>query len=154
VANAPATELKQIKLSALTRSNFALMESKQNIFRAIIPRGTPRERITQPDFWSTCAELMHAYDLVWCIGEDRSFIAQYVCLEAGRGYASLHELSFTPLPALLVTSDGLPPGHSIQYLGADQLYGVLRSCDGVVMQTGFTNKQLALDWLLAHASLK
>lgn len=149
-------EVKPRKTTALSlsRSYFHLREIKNNDFRAVAARGVDRERLLQSDYWATVAELLHAYDEIHVIAEDRSFYATYLVLEAGRGYAALVELSWHPLPALLVSSEGLPPNHEIVYAGADDLFIVRRVSDSVILGKHFSDKQSALAFLLDHNSLR
>ena len=154
MANAPATDTKPRPTPALSRSNFRLRESANNSFRAICARGVTRERLLDSDYWATCAEMMVPFDTVYCCAEDRSYFAELLVLEAGRGYASMVELAYHPLPALLVTGDGLPPNHEIIHLGPDELYAVKRCSDAVILGKGFSSKQDALAFLLDHATLK
>lgn len=139
---------------ALPRNSLKLRESTNNTWRAIAPRGTPRERLLDSDFWSVVSESFLAYDVIAVIAEDRSYYAELLVLECGRGYASLVELNFHPLPALLVANDGLPPNHEIVHLGPDDLYGVRRCSDGVMLGKGFASRDEALAFLLDHATLR
>lgn len=71
-------------------------------------------------------DLLLAYDKLHIIVEDRSFYCELLVLDCGRGYANVVELSFHPLPELLVCQDSLPSNREITHLGADDLYGVKR----------------------------
>lgn len=139
--------------AALPRNNTKLFESVNNRWRSVAPRDTPRERLVESDFWSTTAEQFLPYDRITVIGEARDYIAELLVLECGRGYASLVELSYTPLPALLVSRDGLPPNHSILYAGPDKLFIIKRESDSVILGEGFTTREEALAHLLDHRSL-
>jgi len=155
MANSPSTDTATKQpTAALSRSNFRLRESANNCFRAIAARGVTRERLLDSDYWATVAEMLVPYDKLYVVAEDRSYFAELLVLEAGRGYASVVELAYHPLPALLVTGDGLPPNHRIEHQGPDSLYAVIRTSDGVVLGKGFPSKQDALAFLLDHATLK
>lgn len=133
---------------------FKLRECANNSFRAVAARGVDRDRLLQSDYWACVSDLLHAYDEIHVVAEDRSFYATYLVLEAGRGYVALVELSWHPLPALLVSAEGLPPNHSILYGGAEDLFIVKRESDGVILGKNFSDKQTALSFLLDHASLR
>lgn len=139
---------------ALQRSALKLRESTNNSWRIVAPRGTTRERLQDSDFYSVVGDLFLPFDKMHVIAEDRSFYCEFLILDSGRGYASVVELSYHPLPALLVCQDALPSNHEILHLGADDLYGVRRLSDGILLGKGFTSRQAAVDFLLDHATLR
>lgn len=141
-------------VKALSRTSTKLAESVNNRWRTVAPRGTTREDLIQSDLWSVVSADFLPYDHVTVVAEDRSFLAEMLCLEAGRGYASMVELSFVPLPTLLVSNEGLPPGFDIFHAGPEKLYCVKRLNDNVIMGEGFPNKQAALEFLTDHATLR
>lgn len=150
----PATfELKPLR-SALQRSALKLRESTNNSWRIVAPRGTTRERLQEADFYAVVGDLFLAFDKLHVIAEDRSYYWEGLVLDSGRGYANVVELSFHPLPALLVCQDSLPSNHEIVHLGADDLYGVKRMSDGILLGKGFPSRQAAVDFLLDHATLR
>lgn len=148
---APAKPRKPI---ALQKSALKLREFTNAHWRAVIPRNTPRERLLDSDFWAVVANDFQPFDIVCCVAEDRAYYAEILVIECGRGYASLVELNFTPLPALLVTTAGLPPGFEIYHAGPEKLYCIKRVADGVSMGEGFPSREKALEHLLDHASLR
>lgn len=148
-------ELKPLKITtALPRSSLKLRESANNSWRIVAPRGTTRERLQDPDFYAVVGDLFLAFDKLHIVMEDRSAYIELLVLDSGRGYANVVELSFHPLPALLVCQESLPSNHEIVHLGADDLYGVKRTSDGIILGKGFPSRQAAVDFLLDHATLR
>ncbi|MCY1454031.1 hypothetical protein D9M71_710630 [compost metagenome] len=99
-------------------------------------------------------DLFLPYDKLHVVAGDRSYYCELLVTDCGRGYASVTELGFHPLEALLVCQDSLPSNHEIIHLGADDLYGVKRTSDGVLLGKGFASRQAAVDFLLDHATLR
>gem|GEM_PF-5991717 len=162
--SAPSTEkvevgeLPAIKIKPLVRSAMTFHETRNMDWSAILSRGTTKEMAVQSALWSVVSDQFHAFDRINCIWEDRSAYAELLVLDAGRGYANVVMLSYHPLPALLVSEAGLPPGFEIFFAGPivndTGGYCAKRLCDGVLMVKGKTSKEAALTELLDHASLR
>lgn len=152
-----APDLPPIKIKPLVKSSVTFNESRNNVWSAILPRGTTKEMLVLSGLWSVVSDMFHAFDRINCIGEDRSFYAELLVLDAGRGYASVQLLNYYPLPALLVSEAGLPPGFDIFFAGPVENdaggYCVKRICDGVLLVKGKHNRADALADLLGHATL-
>lgn len=160
MANTPSTEteLPELKIKPLVRSAMQMTEYRNNNFTAVIERGTTKEMVTLSSLWSVVSDQFHAYDKVYAIWADRSAYAELLVLDAGRGYCNMLLLSFHPLPALLVSEQGLPPGFDIYFAGPvdndNGGYCVKRLVDGVVMVKGKHNRADALAELLDSATLR
>lgn len=163
MANNPSTEKVDIadapiKIKALPRSAMTFHETRNMDWSVIIPRGVTKEMLVLSALWSVVSDQFHAFDRINCIWEDRSSYAELLVLDAGRGYANVVLLSYHPLPALLVSEAGLPPGFEIFYSGpvenAAGGYCVKRLCDGVLMVQGKTSRDAALADLLDSATLR
>ncbi|MEE1917253.1 hypothetical protein V0R52_12685 [Pseudomonas asiatica] len=163
MANAPSTDKVDpidvpIKVKALPRSAMQFHETRNMDWSVVIPRGTTKEMLTLSALWSVVSDQWHAFDRIYCIGEARDYYAELLVLDAGRGYANVVLLSYHPLPALLVSEAGLPPGFECFFAGPlvndSGGYCVKRLCDGVLMVKGKTSKEAALAELLDHASLR
>ena len=153
-AEAPAT-----KLVALTRSAVNFHESRNTQWSAVVPRGTTAEQLQQSGLWSVVCDRFKSFDLIHIIEESRAYYAQALVVEAGRGYCSLILLNLWPLPALLVSNEGLPPGFDCFFAGPLDTNGgggycVKRLADGVLLVKGKPNRDAALAELLDHATLK
>ena len=155
---AATPDLPPLKIKPLTRSAVAFFDSRHNNWSAIVPRGTTKEMVTLSALWSVVSDQFHSYDRVFALWEDRSACAELLVLDAGRGHANMVLLSYHPLPALLVSEAGLPPGFDIYYAGIIENdsggYCVKRICDGVLMVKGKSNREEALAELLGSATLR
>ncbi|MGQ7959891.1 hypothetical protein ACUTAF_19600 [Pseudomonas sp. SP16.1] len=157
--SSPAVELKeetppQKPAKALPRSAAKLRESTNNSWRVVAPRGTSRERLQHPDFWSVVGDLFINFDKVHVVFEDRSAYCELLVMDCGRGYANVIELAWHPLPPLLICNNDLPPNHEIIHLGPDDLYAVRRCSDGILLGKGFRSRDDALAFLMDHATLR
>lgn len=146
--------LRPASSPALRRDACKLREHANHEWRIVAARGVPRDRLCQSDYWSVVADQFLPYDKLFIISEGRDWYAEALVLECGRGYASVIELCFHPLPALLVSGEGLPPNHEIYHAGPDKRYCVKRCSDGVVMGEGFNSRDEAVEFLISHASLR
>lgn len=155
---ASTTELPPLKVKPILKSAVVMTEFRYNHWSAIIPRGTTKEMLVLSGLWAVVSDQMHAFDKIDCIAEDRSYFAQLIVLDAGRGYASVQLLSFHPLPALLVSEAGLPPGFEVFFAGPIENgaggYSIKRLCDGVLMVKGKSSRDAALAELLESATLR
>ncbi|MBU3055846.1 hypothetical protein [Pseudomonas indica] len=158
-ADKAATDTALAAIKPLKRSAVSLDESRCATWFAVVPRGTPRNSLTQPGLWAVVSDRMHAFDAIRAVCEDRSFYADLLVLDAGRGYANTHLLAFHPLPALVATEASLPVGFECAYHGPVQTNGsggwcVKRIADGVLMIQAKATEREAMDALLDHASLR
>lgn len=153
-ASAPKAELKP-----LLRNAISFFESRHVHWSATVPNTVTREDLLLPSLWSVVADQFHVYDRVFVLSASRSFAAELMVLECSRGFAQVVELNYWPLPAILVTSDNLPSGFSVEYLGAVTTSGTggycaRRICDSVLICQGHTSRDACVAELLNHASLR
>ena len=151
-------ELPPFKIKPLVRSAVAFHESKNNTWSAVVDRGTTKEMVVLSAIWSVVSDQFHAYDRINAIWADRSAYAELLVLDCGRGYCNLILLNYHPLPALLVSEAGLPPGFDIFYAGPidndNGGYCVKRLTDGVLMVKGKPSRDAAIAELLDSATLR
>ncbi|OHC26294.1 MAG: hypothetical protein A2Y50_07265 [Pseudomonadales bacterium RIFCSPLOWO2_12_59_9] len=151
-------ELPALKIKPLVRSAVQFHESRNNNWSAVVERGTTKEMVVLSSLWSVASDQFHAFDRINVIWADRSAYAELLVLDAGRGYCNLILLSYHPLPALLVSEAGLPPGFDIFYAGPIDNdtggYCVKRLADGILMVKGKSSRDEALAELLDSATLR
>lgn len=151
-------EAPAVKVTPLVRSAIGFFEFQHNTWSAVVPRGTTKERLLQSGLWSVVSDQFKAYDIIYALEESRAFYAQLLVLDAGRGYCSVQLLNLWPLPALLVSEAGLPPGFDVFYAGplnnGTGGYCIKRVTDGVMMVQGKSSKDAALAELLESATLR
>jgi len=149
-------EVPAAKIVPLVRSAINFQEARNNSWSAVVPRHTSKERLLQSGLWSVVSDQFRAFDRVYVIWEDRSAYAELLVIDAGRGFCSMLLLNHWSLPALLVSTEGLPPGFEISYKGPDQdaQWCVVRIADGVMMVKGQPSRDAALALLLDSATLR
>lgn len=146
---APVIPLKQ---SAVT-----FLEARQNMWSAVVPKNTSRERLLQSGFWSVAGERCRAYDLIHVIDEGRTYFAILLIVASGRGYMHLEVINWVPLEAHLTLDSGqLPPGFLVEWRGPDldARYCALRVADSVTIVKGKATREECVAELLNHASLR
>lgn len=156
-ATALEVEQKEQPLIPLKPQAVTFLEARQNMWSAVVPRGTTRERLLQSGLWSIAGERCRAYDLIHVIDEGRSFFAILLVVASGRGYMHLEVLNWLPLEANLTLEAGsLPPGFSIEWRGPDfdAQYCALRLADSVTIVKGKATRDECLQELLNHGSLQ
>ncbi|UVJ44996.1 hypothetical protein NVV94_05280 [Pseudomonas sp. LS1212] len=146
------------KIKSLVRSAVTFHASRNNDWSAIIERGTTKEMLVLSGVWAVVSDLFNRYDRVNAIWADGSAYAELLVLDAGRGYCNVQLLNYYPLPALLVSEAGLPPGYEIFFAGPIENgtggYCCKRLCDGVLMTQGQPSRDAALAELLGSATLR
>lgn len=155
----PAVEVEEkvLPLIPLKPQAVNFLESRNNSWSAVVPRGTTRERLLQSALWSIAGERFRAYDKIDVIDEGRSYFAQLLVVASGRGYVHLEVLNWLPLEANLTLEAGsLPPGMAIEWRGPDHgaQYCALRLADSVTIVAGKATREECLAELLNHASLR
>lgn len=154
-AIAPTSEPIPVKrLKPLPVPAFKLIETVNQTWRVTVPASTPRERLCESDLHALMGDRFHAFDRVLAIADDSSWFAELLVVSCGVGHAAMIELLYKPLPKLVVPDDALPPNHEVFHAGVDTMWCVKRISDGVLLGTGFTSRQAAVQYLLDHASLK
>ena len=154
MANTPSTEHTP-PAPSLSIRDVQLQVEKNNVFRAVAPRGTSRARLLENSYWSVVSSKFRPWDEIVVVAADRSFYARLLCLEAGLGYVSLTELSYQPLEALLASpDDNLPSNHRIEFGGIEDGWMALRNSDGVVIVRNAKSSQECLQLLLEHNSVR
>lgn len=141
-------------LKPLPRAAFKLRESTNNIWRCVIPHATPRESLIVSDLFRIVAGDLHPFDKIIAVSDASDWYAELLVLTAGQGHASLVELFFKSLPRAITDDGDLPANHVVEHLGPETLWAVRRLSDDVMLGTGFTSRNAAVEFLLAHASLR
>ena len=142
------------RLKPLTPNQCKLLESVNNRWRAVVPKGTTREQLRTPDLWRVVSTSLTRFDKIAIVDEASTFFAEMLVYDCGMGYAMLVELSFTDLPRVVVTDDDVPVNHVIEHLGPESMWTIRRISDSAVMGKGFSSREEALAYLLDHATLR
>lgn len=144
------------RIVPLNRGAVQFAESRNNRFSAVIPPTVDKTRLLQSGLWSVCSDQFRSMDRIDCIWSDRSAYAELLVIDAGRGFCHVLLLNHWSLPALLVSTEGLPPGFDIRYEGpdAEAMWCCYRLADNVRMVCGKPSRDAALAELLDSATLR
>lgn len=110
-----------------------------------LPVGTAIDVLTIPDFWSLAAKKLNRWDRVQVVAADESFIGEVIVREVSQEHAVVEVLWTRELTPLGADVDGLPKGHSVQFLGSKRLWAVMRG-DRIIKHQ-FPTKTAAANWL-------
>lgn len=144
------------RIVPLNRGAVQFAESRNNRWSAVIPREVDKTRLLQSGLWSVVSDQFRSMDRIECLWADRSAYAELLVIDAGRGFCHVLLLNFWSLPALLVSTEGLPPGFDIRYEGpdAEAMWCCYRLADNVLMVKGKPSRDAALAELLDSATLR
>lgn len=109
----------------------------------------------ESSFYSTVCHQFLPNDELIVLAADRTFHARLLVLETGVGYCAVHQLAFTPLPALVAAiGENLPSNHKIIYAGPEDGWQAIRNSDSVVIVSRAQSQEACLAELCQHASLR
>lgn len=147
-------DITPVRLKPLTPSECRLAESVRNCWVVTVPKGTTAEQLLNRDLYCVVAHRFVPFDRIEARSEDKSIYAELVVLDACRGDANVHLLSFHQLPLGVADATGLPPGFEVFHAGPDSLWCVKRLKDGVIMGKDFRTREDAVNHLLSHATMR
>jgi len=162
MAKSESAEIVEIRSEAskprpirpLTRQQVKLLESVNVRWRAIVPKGTTRADLLVPDMWRILGSDLNPFDKITAVDEASTFYAELIVVTAGQGYAQLVELIYIDLPRIVASDSDVPPNHVIEHAGPERLWVIRRLSDGVMLAENFPSRNEAVQYLLAHASLR
>lgn len=155
MSKSEVSEERAIPVVSLAPKDVRLREAAGNVFRIIAPIGTTPERLEESSFYAVVCPQFRPNDELIILAADRTFRARYIVLEAGIGYCSVHQLSYTKLPAMLSSvGESLPSNHRLVYMGAEEGWSAVRNSDGVVIIRNAKSQTECLQQLVQHASLR
>lgn len=148
-------EQRAAPVVSLKYDDVRLRESVGNVWRIVVPAGTPLERLEESSFYAVVAERFHAYDELILIDAGRTYHRRYLVLQAGSGYVEVHLLSESKLPAMLcAVGEMLPSNHRLVFTGPETGWSAIRNSDGIVIIKNAQSQSACLQELLQHASLR
>lgn len=134
-------EIKPAKLNQLV-----IAESKRIVHYYMLDPGVQLEDALIPDFWSNAASKLHRRDLIELEPIDSSWWAQLLVTEVGPEFAKTVLLHKIDLPVHELTTDDLPLGTSVFFLGNKRLWAAMRGPQ--ILRHSFTSKGAAVGWLI------
>lgn len=133
---------------ALPRASLKPMEQASNGWVVDLPAGTPKERALEPDFWSHVGAFLSRGDIIRCVDESTGLFLELLVREgkeASRsGFVSVSLLRTVDLAPITPHEDGLPTGHTAQWMGEAQKWAALRGSQ--ILKSGFSNKGAVMEY--------
>lgn len=119
----------------------------------IVPQDLDPKLLTESTLYLSVAHRLHPLDHITCIWENRSAIAEVIVMEASQSFTSLVLLNYRKLPGILSDGSEALVNFEVFYSQIDG-YCVRRLSDSVLLVSGATSKEHAIEQLKAHAAFK
>lgn len=114
-----------------------------------VEAGTTVEDILEPAYWSHIASSMEPFDRIDARMETGEWLLELIVVECGRNWARVHLAKKHELQAVVAEA---PPAlkHRVEWKGPQHKHVVIRLADNEVIQSGFSDKAAAQQWLAQH----
>lgn len=119
----------------------------------IVPRDFDPALLTDSGVYLSVAHRLHALDRISVVWEDRGAMADVMVMEASQSYTSLVLLDYRKLPGILSDGSEALINFEIFYSQMDG-YCARRLSDSVIIVSGASSKEKAIDELKAHPAFK
>jgi hypothetical protein len=133
----------------LQESRFGLAEYKRNIWMATVPNGVAPEDLLTPVFWSHVAPQLRPMDEIICADDDEQWRIELVVIDSWGNGATVVETRRVDLAAHRAPDGETGEALLVRYKGKHLGYAIVRP-DGVVLRTGFRDKEAALTHIAAN----
>lgn len=145
--------VKENRNLQLRPGKFALAESKNHLWHAIVEFGTRREDVLKPEFWAYVAVKFIPRDQIDVFAEDGTFYSRLLVVRCDRTWASVTELQFVDLTKVKSVADQVSGDYNVRFLGPKG-WSVIRKVDNAVLQDKLHSEENAKDWLRIHLESK
>lgn len=125
----------------------------RNLWVVTAEKGTKREDLINPSFWSHVAMQFRPYDRIEVRVDDGIYFAEYLVLACERTYAKVKELSWVNLTTkdvAMTEADNMLELYEYKYRGPHGMHSILRKADGAVMVEKLATQEAARAWLVEH----
>lgn len=137
--------VRQIK--PLDANDLKIAESRRVVFSVILDAGIELGACMLPDYWANAAPKLHPRALIEVEPLDGSWLALLRVTEVGPEHARVALVYRVEFPLLHPpTSDDIPRGHDVAYLGPKRLWAAMRGTQ--ILKHSFTSKGVACAWLV------
>lgn len=129
---------------------FGLAEHKRHDFVVDIHPDVELGNLLEPGFWSHVAVEMQPFDYIEARWEDGTRIAHLRVIFAERTYAKVKLIDVEELGEESAEEPEVSLTHDIKWKGPANKYCVIRKSDNMIVQKGFRDRSLAVNWLAEH----
>lgn len=127
---------------ALPRASMKRMEEASNGWVVDLPPGTTVERVLEAEFWTHVGASLGRGDIIRCIDESVGLFCELLVREGREssrsGFVTVSLLRTVDLAPITPHEDGLPAGHTAQWLGESQKWAAMRGAQ--ILRSGFDSK--------------
>jgi hypothetical protein len=122
-------------------SRFKLAELVVNTHCIVVEGGTPIEAMSEPSYWSHVARMLRPGDEIKVRCDDGAYAATLYVKDVGSQAAVVIPVWHADLNKV----EALPAvdEYKVEWAGPHHKHRIIRKSDGVVMQSGFDNKDAA-----------
>ncbi len=161
-AEAAMAPIKAKEVKHISPEKTELAEHHNNRHFAVAPKGmTPAELDMQPEPFALIAERLTRFDDIRVVAAEGTWLADFIVVECGQGYAYCQMTSQLPLPEVQgQATERIPDGFKIRQAGpgdGQEGWLVVRLKDEVVLNAGQSpmyRKEEAIRYLLDHPSVR
>jgi hypothetical protein len=132
-------------------SRLKLVAHVVNDWSVVAEAGTPYEAVRDdPAYWAHIASKLRPGDIIHVRTDDSAYYARLYVRAAEKLAARVIELEFKDFSKL--SAETLPAGNEfeVEWAGPHHKYRIVRTKDRVAVQTGFDNKERAIEAMVTH----
>ena len=155
----PAKPIREPFAGQVSPERTHLAEQVFNCWHCVAPKGcTPEDLDCDPQPWQLIAPNATRFDHFQVVAEDDTWLAEFICIDAGPGWAACKLVHKFKLPARRPQSEWRPPeGYAIRQGGpAEEPWIAYREKDGVVLNGNcfHATREEALRFLIDHPAVR
>lgn len=128
-------------ISPLNRSRLYPGDHFRTLHVACVPEGTPREVLSEPEFWKHVSAGMRMGDRIEVYCEAGNFFAEYLVLNAGNNWVNLAELRWHELQAAPELDENAE--YEVKFGNMHTRYRIIRKSDGKVIFENIATREQA-----------
>ncbi|WP_449439694.1 hypothetical protein [Pseudomonas migulae] len=148
-----STEAPKKLIKPLTPESMAFEDARLVRHVVFVPRDTDPQLLTESRMWLNLAQRLHPLDHLLVFWDDRSAMANLICLEVSQSFVSMLLIDYRKLPGII--SDGSEALINFEiFYSQMQGYCCRRLSDNVMIVQNATSREKAIEELKAHPSFR
>ena len=142
VSAAPPLESvkREAPMKPLNEMRFTGLEFKQNQWAAFVEKGTTIEHLLTREFWANNAGKLRPFDKIVVMTDDRRLYVELVVFAVGANWAQVRVHGQPIIVTDAVARSGVADDFSVEDLGLQLGWGVIRKSDGRIVKGDSTLK--------------
>jgi hypothetical protein len=140
-------------LKPFTPESMAFEDARLVRHVVFVPRDTDPQLLTESRMYLNLAQRLHPLDHLTVFWDDRSAMAELICLEASQSFVSMLLTNYRKLPGIISDGSEALVNFEIFYSQMDG-YCCRRLSDSVLIVSGASSREKAVEELKSHPSFK